>query len=170
MSKRKRKKFDAPTQLPAKYYQNLKQAPSDETARPSPDIREDLDYGATDSVIPDDSSTLSPAPGGWEMPKYLKNICLFGPALAAILWFFWGLNASVDSIKTDTGGMNEKMTVLTQTLEDTSKDLITEQNDIKVVLEKIIGKINRLFDNVSFLQKSGIGSSTTIASDNPPKE
>lgn len=161
MSKKRNKGFfNTPSQLPAKYYQNLKQAPSDETAQVNLEIK-DHNYGPTDSGIPDDISTLASVPKGWDMPKLLKNICIVIPILTVILGFFWGLNASVNSIKTDTHSISNKVSVLEKKIDDTSKELTTEQNNIKVIMERIIGKIDRLFDNISFLQRSKENHSTT---------
>src|SRR3989338_9570629 len=113
MSKKLAKKnFDRSSQVSTKYYENLKQAASRETANPSPLVGETQSYSATDSIIPNDSYTLSEEPNKSKISRSASSWLKFGTPVLAVFLFFWNLNASVNEVKTKTDDINVKISGL----------------------------------------------------------
>lgn len=148
MSGKNKKKypFNAPSQTVERYLDSFGRAKSGETSAPLDAEENQERVASTDaplsSVIIPHSDTKT-----WEMPKWLKHFLIWGPILAAILWFCWSLNATINDVKSKT-------VVLENKLDNTSRELVSGQSDIKLTLEKIIGKIDRLLDKVLFSPKS----------------
>ncbi len=158
MSKRKKGKyFSAPSQVTEKYYQNLKQAASDETAKPTLDIKTKHEVGPTDSSIPNDYSTPTPVAKKWEMPKLAINsavIITFLLFLFGITKFFWNMNVTLEATKTNIEIVQDKIDRVGENIEDSSKEIIEKHNNINIALARIMERLKGLFDNASLLQKS----------------
>ncbi|MFA5004609.1 MAG: hypothetical protein WC561_00580 [Candidatus Omnitrophota bacterium] len=148
MSSKNRKKspFSAPSRTPEKYLDSFDRAKSGETSALVDGEENQERITSTDTPL---GNVIIPPSDikAWEMPRWLKHFLIWGPLLAAVLWFCWSLNASVTDVKSKTMILENKM-------DSTSKELITGQNDIKLTLQSIIGNIDRLLDRVLFLQKS----------------
>ncbi len=146
-------KFNQSSQISTKYYENLKQTPSKETATPSPIVGAIQSYSATDSVIPDDSDTLTEEPKKWEMPSWLTVNLAVWPIIATVLFYFWNLSAIVNETKFKTIDINVKISSLESKMDNTSKELVMGQNSLAIILERIVGKIDRFVDGATTSKK-----------------
>jgi hypothetical protein len=151
MSKKKHKfPFDLPPKTLEKYMQTLAQSTSgDTTSSPNEEASVGC-LGPTDSSLRSDL-LLTKAKKENEfmvMVKKVGQIVLIGCSivggiaiLGTILYFFWGMNNSIDVTKQGL----EKVTIEVKEL---AKETRTQDQDIKISLTKILEKFDRLFDNL----------------------
>jgi len=147
MSKRKRKKyFDNPSKTPEQYMSSLAHAESDDTVEDAKEDPASQEAGPTDSPLHDDKSlsAVIPHQGIWE--KFKKGISLYGTILAivtiiiGICIFFYDMKSTVSTTKEEIGNIKEVM-------EATSADNRIRQEDIKLNLTTILGKLETLLYN-----------------------
>ncbi|GEM_PF-4311075 len=159
MSKHKRRHFNSQSQVTSKYYQKVGQATIGETAEALEEeqvSQDDEDHGSTDKSIGDDKVPAPAPPRKKEVPYWLKITLMIIIPLIPVILFFWNLSQSVTDTKGDVHNIKEKIILVESGVSANTneiKGVAGQQNDMKIYLEKILGKFDRLFDNLSFLQK-----------------
>lgn len=152
MSKRrKNKSFNLPSKTTEKYYHNLAQSTSGETARPSnignlPAESSPTDQNLTEGTSPwNDFVEKGGLDNTTKVVGAVFKIIIIIATIAGLLFgagkYFWYVNESITNMK---GGLFK----LENTIEKFSGDIKTRQDDMRVSLVKILEKFERLFDRI----------------------
>jgi len=167
MTRSKKKSiFNTQSQKTEKYLGALRKAKSESTDDSSDTSAEETKTTGTDAPL--DSRVAPSYSKRLEKPKWLSLIFWILGITTPVLWFFWSMNASINSTTTNVAKIEEdieklnpkvieiqeKISSIEKSMSVFSKESDEKQYEIKLYFEKIVGKIEGwLLNNSSMKQE-----------------
>ena len=150
MSKRKRKnRFDAPSQTSEKYKQSFDSAKSEDTIDDLEEETKHQEVGGTDDGVADNILSTRPLRKKdtfWQ--DIWKGFCVFA-IIVSVLVSLGGVIVFFVSLKSEVTNVSSNVTDLKTEVGDLSKESSEQHNKTTISITRILEKFDRLFDRLT---------------------